>query len=756
MDPNTFEVFDTYFETNSGEDIPTFGNANTNWQREVFGRTPVSSNVGLTIAGGGDKTNYSVALNSRDENGIAIKSQFRRYGIRAAIDSKLRDWLKVGATVGYNGTKNESGLETGTNFGNTISAIRRPDTPIFDENGEFATILANLRGTSTPGQINASFRYENPVAEAEKTVNNTTTNFLGNAYFELNLLEGLTFKTDANLAIFDSKTERFRPKRASTFRFGQDFTNSGTSGNNNNKYFTANFRLNYNKTFGKNTINAMAGHAIDRSNNFSTSFSFIGTPDDYALTYPSSALEITEARGGEVESGIDSYFSRVQYGYDNRYTLTANIRSDKSSKFGPGNRVGIFPSIAANWNVSNEKFLSNSGFVDRLTLRGSYGQTGSSNVNDFRYNQFFAPGIRANGQYQGESAIIPDLEFPNENIGWETTTEWNIGVDFALGNNTFFGSFDFYNRYTDDVLAPSFIYVESGAKEFSENIADISNKGWELELGANIVRTQNVNWSVDFNISTNKGVIEKLNNANLSSGDLNRYAEGNEIGSIYSRVPTGIFQTDEEVDELNALSPTGTYINRYTGAGDVNYKDVNGDGRITSADVELIGNSTPDFFGGFATNFNYRNISLFAGFQYALGGERRYLLNGDLKFVSSEMKNMGPEALNFWRSGNTDTDIPNLRYGYFNNDDSAVPDLFDASYLRLKVVTLNYSFPKEHLGKAFSSLDIYAAGTNLLTFTDYPGLDPESSSAGSVEGPGIDYSTFPFARTFTLGVKIGL
>ncbi len=765
MDPVTRELRSTVYDSDWQINRPVFGNASTDWQDVIYRDNANSSKLNLNIQGGKEKTNYSAALSYDDQNSLMVNSEYKRYGIRLAMDSDVKDWLAVGTTLNYNGSKNNTGLNVSSNIGATeTSALTRPDYPIYDEEGFFTRIPFAIAGSSTPGQYAARATKPHSLGLMENTINRNTGNFLGSAYVQVSPLKDLKVKADFNAGLFKTDNYNFTPIRTGWIqapRYGADPLSSVLDGLVSSRSFTTNLRLNYDKSFGDHTVNAMAGGALDRAYYENKSYSFRETPDDYVLIDSRSASVFSEVRGGKNENGINSMFSRVQYDYKGKYTATLNFRTDKSTKFGPGKKRGYFPSVALNWNISDEKFMENAGFVSNLALRASLGKTGSTNVNDFSYLVFFERGLRNRGTYADEIALNPDDQFPNPVISWESTTERNLGLDYRFLSNRIYGSLDLYRRFTSDILSPTPIFVESGHTKYTSNLADISNTGMELEIGGDIIQNDDVAWSVNLIYAKNKGIVEELYNANLSSSLFRLYQKGARIGDLYGRQVEGIFQSNEEVEELNAAARAAGvgswYQDNYTGAGDFKFKDVNGDGRITSSgDYTLIGNSQPDYFGGFSTNLRYKNFNLFGGFQYAVGVDKRYQLIGDLLYSSFDFENMGTGALDSWRADNTDATVPILKYGYYANDDLSSAYIFDASYLRLKALTLDYTFPKAFVKNYFNSAKIYLAGSNLLTFTKYPGLDPESSNTTSITGPGLDYSSHPFARSITLGVKLGI
>ena len=272
----------------------------------------------------------------------------------------------------------------------------------------------------------------------------------------------------------------------------------------------------------------------------------MGFPDDEVLNNAGSATETHCIGDAKSKSALNSIYARASYNYLDKYLAEINFRSDASSKFGPGNQRGYFPSISLGWRMSSENFMADTEKVDDLKLRFSWGQTGSTNIDDFVYRQFYEKG----NPYIGQSTLTPGL-LPNPDIKWERTSEFNGGLDYAFFNHRLFGSIDGYYRYTKGALAPSPYPLESGSTSYTSNLIDLSNKGVEIEIGGDIIRTADWTWTSKFNIALNRNKIEKLNGAELSSNDVDTYIEGQPAGVLKGYIVEKIFQNDNEVVTLN-------------------------------------------------------------------------------------------------------------------------------------------------------------------------------------------------------------
>jgi len=731
------------------------GDADTDWQNEVYRRNAGTHQLSITISGGSPSTQYAFSVNHTDQDGLMINDNLKNDGARLSVASQLKDWGRIGGNLSYNYTDNFSGEGRGSvwGLGSDIAKVR-PDLPVKESAGEYVPIPRIFSGLA------GNFLYEegNPVKNQLNQNHLKSYMFRGNAFIELNLLKDLTFKADLSVGdyktlseVFESSGSRLQPLQ------GSPYPSIVSNGLTESAHISANFQTSYDKIINdRHNLNMMLGYSLDRSYYHTEYLQFEGTLDDEVLINPGSSAGLKEVRDGRSEGGINSLFSRVQYMYDGRYTATLNFRTDRSSKFGPENQRAWFPALALSWNISNEGFFKNKEFVDVLRIRGSWGQTGSANVADFSYLQYFQ--VSSVG-YGGESALMREPTFPNRDIKWEKTREYNLGVDFSLWNNRLRGGLDVYNRYTDGVLTPSPVFLESGVVEFTSNLAEISNKGIELGLGADIIRNRKFTWTVDMNIASNRNNVENIEGHALSSSDIDGFIEGEPIGTFRGYKVVKIIQSAEEINALNAASPTGIYDLNITGPGDYLFKDINGDGRITDADREVMGSMEPDFFGGLSTQFQFKQVSLAAYFQFSVGNEKRWLEQRSIMGAASPFQNMLTEALtDTWTPENTTARYSRLMYNHYVNTYTSDRTVQDASYLRLKVVRLNYRLPHNWLGQLpIEKALLYFSASNLWTLTKYMGLDPENNATNTIQkatGGMRGQDIYPFAKTFTMGVSL--
>ena len=742
--------YDTFEYINNGIRDDYFGTADTDWNKEVFRKLAITNQTSFTISGGNERTNHSFSLSAIDQEGLTVKDEFDQYNMRLALDTKFSDKFSAGATANVSHTKSTSGEAVDfsiTNI-NTANVVARPDLPIYNEDGTFY---------NQADYTYLFLTYEpNPLSKLSNKYEARAYNFIGNTYVEYTPISKLVLRADLNGGVFYNKNSLFVPKYTLTdFTFGPNessLVNNDVLSSNITTNITAKYDFKINED---HDFNALIGAAWDRTKIEIAGQFYQGFPDDDILIDANSATNIVGKNSERRESGINSVFSRLSYSFKDLYNLTVNFRSDASSKFGPDNKRGYFPSLSMSWNASNENFLADVEQINILKLRASVGKVGSANTADFAYLPFFE--VTAENSYGGQAGIVPSNTQANRGIKWETTTEVNFGLDFKLFSHRLSGGIDVYNRLTTGAIAPTPIPYELGPLLYYSNLMDVSNKGIEINLGGDLVRTEDFTWNVNVNWASNKNKLEKLNGANINQFSLDYYVEGEPIGTIKGYRVEKIFQNQSEIDDLNAASPNGNYSSLYTGIGDYKFVDTNGDGQITAADKQIIGNVQPDFFGGFSNTFTYKNISLAAFFQFSVGSETLWDA-----IPSGVYNNLGPNKLAEYGLNTWTPENPNAKYAKAVYTDPAgnsrISDkyLFDTSYLRLKNIQLTYNLDKGIIEKlALSRASIFVAASNMLTFTKYPGLDPETfgDSAG-ITGQANNLDPYPLAKSVSVGVQL--
>ena len=740
--------FDTFQVSYNGLRDDYFGTANTNWSKEVFRKMAVTNQSNVSVNGGTDKSNYSFRLGYIDQEGLTIKDGIKQYTMGLNLDTNINKKVKVGGTVNISHVDTKSGEDDilGQYTINSSIARARPDLPAYDENGQLL------------GQPDYAYGFEtlepNPLMRLKNKTHNQSYNFIGNTYIEVEPIKKLKLKADVNTAVFYSNNSTFVPKITQTdFIF---FPNQSFLSESNNlvSNITTNLTANYDLRISNNHFNFLVGSAWDRTNFRNNSQFYTGFPDDEILTNGTSAQSVASYISNQLKTGLNSIFSRVTYDYKNRYNATFNFRSDASSKFGPGNKRAYFPSLSTSWNITNEKFIAKNDILNTLKLRASIGKVGSTNVSDYAYLQFFQTA--SSDLYNGQTAVIPNNNFPNPGIGWEKTSEVNLGIDFALFKSRLRGGIDVYTRKTTDALASTPIALELGPNAYNSNFVDISNRGIEISLGGDIIKTKDFSWTTNINWSLNRNKLDKLNGATINQFNLDYFVEGQPVGTIKGYKVVKIFQDQNDVDLLNANSPSGLYDQLSTSVGDYMYEDLNGDGQITTDDRTIIGNIQPNFFGGISNTITYKNFGLSALFQYSVGGERTWsnIPFGALNILGENK--YSEYALNTWTP-----ETPNARYAralYFDpSASSRISDryLYDTSYLRLKNLQIFYTFDSTLMKKmGVTNAKLMLTATNLVTWTKWPGIDPETfSERGGIIDQVNNEDPYPLSKSFSFGVQ---
>lgn len=736
-----------------------FGTANTNWVNETKNRNALSHQYNFAVRGGSELTNYSFSFNGTNQEGLFVKDKLERYGARLSLDTDISRRFKAGASLSYTFSKHKDG-ETN---GQLREWVARPDVGPYTD-GQLTRIDGKYVGTDgvlLPSPLATRLLVQNE-AEAYQ--------FMGNSYLEYEVVKNLKLHGDINLSVFQDKYNGFSPKAAHN-----DWTQviGGSGGENLSSLnvvdsrvamSSINLRVDYSWTKNLHTLNVMAGYGWDRTFATSSSAGYEDFPDDEVLTDIKNAKSQTTKDSDREDDGLNSVYGRLGYIYNDKYLAEVNFRSDASSKFGPGNKRGYFPSLSLGWRMNKENFMAGAGWVDNLKLRFSTGRTGSNNVSTFSYMQFFQHSDK--NIWGGDLTVGLTSRMPNRDIRWEMTTEFNGGLDFGFWQNRLFGSVDVYYRYTDGALAPAPASLESGFGNYTANLIDMSNKGMEVEVGGDIIRTGDWRWTSSVNVAFNRNKIESLNGATLDETQIDYYVEGHPAGILKGYLVEKIFQSQEEIDRANAAARAAGHSDGYYPAGqqapgDYKFRDVNGDGQVTRDDRVIIASPEPKFFGGFFNSVSWKGLNLSFMFQFSQGASA---FLGTLwgEQGATPMQSVTREMFrNSWTPERT-----GARYARLMPSDPGVnastesdPYVFKTSYLRLKNVALSYDLPAEWLRTAnIEAVQVFAGISNLWTLTKWPGIDPEMVAGGSpssgMGGNMWSNDPYPLSRTFSVGLKI--
>ena len=729
-----------------------FSSANTDWQKEITNKNAAWQQYSVNITGGSTNTTYSLSASYDNQEGILIGNEFKRYNINMNIETEVNKWLKIGSLINYNHTTDNSSDVTSLLFGGNY----RPDQPVYDEKGEGTSHFEYIR--------RAPVEFFNPVVGAGTSKNQTTSqNMYGNLFGEITFMKGLKFRSQLNVLTNNSERNDFDPSYNRGF-YAMAWGDPGALLTKEyRKSWSSTFTntLNYDNTINDiHTINAVVGAAWDQSSYEVNAHELITFPDDKYLTNQNSASTIRNNSSQHMVNGLNSFFARFNYVYDNRYLATLTMRSDGSTKFGPGNRYGFFPSGALAWNIHHEDFMKDIEQVSRLKLRASYGRTGSDNLPSFTYLPYYNSGSYYDNNLGLGVNGLDIAGVPNPDIRWESTDQLDLGLEFGLFDSRLTAEIVYFEKNTSDIILYVPVTGETGSSSWSTNVADVSNKGWEVAVGGDIFRGD-FRWNSSVNFSFIKNKVEGMNGGTASEAGYSRgIIEGAPIGCVYGFTVDKIAQSKEEIDALNkaATGNNNEYFSGLKEAGDYIFKDMNGDGFISNDDKSVIGDINPDFYGGWNNQLSYKNFNLSCNFTFSKGAQKEWTTVTGLAY-NELYDNSDRVVFDTWTKDNTDATY--ARYGsatHEGNAQATSKSIFDASYFKLQTLALSYDFrgaKLESLG--LSNVRLSATANNVFMITNYPGLDPQSSGlyhATSATSTADDGYSYPNVRTFSLALNV--
>ena len=606
---------ETGLYTYNGLNESLYGKDNVNWADEVINKNAPTHQYNVAVRGGSNKTNYSFSFNGMNQEGLLLNDRMERYGARLSIDSEINKYITVGGVLDYTYSSRKSGSNDPALGYDNDGWMTRPDLAVRDADGNFQRVDKFGLYTDTYNDANA-------VAKLQRKTKYENDQFSGNAYIDIKPVKGLTLHADANISRFIFSNSYFSPKITLPEQLGMEPTSTLAESNYRNTNTSINFRADYKFTLTEaHRFDVMAGYSADRYWSKEHDQAYSGFPNDDVLNNASSATTVNKPTETYSKSGLNSIYGRLSYDFLSRYLLDFSLRSDESSKFGPGNKRGTFPAVSLAWRINQEPFLESVRDIDDLKFRLSWGKTGSTNVSDFSYIQYFNGNL-----YGGQSGLTLASTYPNRDIKWEMTTEYNAGVDFTLFNGRLTGSFDIYHRKTDGALAPAPIALEFGIGTFYSNILDLTNNGFEFSIGGDVVRTKDFTYNTMLSISSNRNKITKLNGSTLDMMHQDLYMEGHAMGTVKGYKVAGIYQSQDQIRKLNeqAMAKGFDFYQDGAAVGDYMFADTNGDGYISEADRTAIANPEPKVFGGWSNTLSYKNFTLSMLFQYQLGGDAYY------------------------------------------------------------------------------------------------------------------------------------
>ena len=708
----------------------------TDWYKETF-RAGFTQNTQLSVSNASDNTKYYLSAGHTKEDGIIRSSFFERYNVRLNLEAKMRQWLTFETNLSY-ADYESNGIISGlgaNRAGVVLSVINTPHyAPIWSEKtGEEGWYYYDFKGA------NLSHPVENISRRADNLLKNNR--FVGSGSAIVQLMKGLRYKSTLAIDRLSSKENRFTDPKLTSY--GRRNYGEAADIRKNNTLLTFDNILTFDKTFSKHNLSLLAGTSftnakMDASEMYATHFL---TSDIKTLNAANKIGQgsITNAE----EWSMMSYLGRLSYNYDSKYLLTANFRADGSSKLAPGKRWGYFPSVSVGWRLSRESFLSNIEWLSELKLRGGWGQTGNqAGISSYAYLQRYKIARQnwwGNGANANAMITLTPNSFSNPNLTWETTTQSNIGLDVALFKNRLAFAIDAYIKNTTNLLMEVPLPATSPVPSIYRNEGEMTNKGIEFSVDSRNL-TGELEWNTNFNISLNRNKLNKLSlqkvyyyasTSEATSEQVVRITEGQPLGKFWGLISEGV---DPQT-------------------GDIKYKDLNGDGRITVSDKTYIGDPNPDFTFGFTNDFSYKNFTLSVFFQGSYGND---IYNAS-RIETEGMydgKNQSTAVLNRWKKIGDITDIPRAVKGT-DNIKASSRWVEDGSYLRLKTLTLAYNLPTQALQQyGIRKVQPYLTAQNLWTLTNYKGFDPEVNEGLSGPTMGIDWGTYPQTKSFIFGLNI--
>ncbi|WP_080904180.1 TonB-dependent receptor [Parabacteroides sp. Marseille-P3160] len=706
----------------------------TNWFDEAYD-TGVAQSYQVSISDGTDKLKYLVSGGYLDEKGVLNTAFYKRYNFRANVENQVRKWLTISGNVTYaDYTQNGIISGTGANRGGVVLSVINTPTyaPVWDpENpGQYYNNFYGIGNITNPRENMA--RGENNQDKENRLI--ASGSALITFIPELTLKS--TFTLDRRNAI---NTKFLDPIKTAA---GRDNYGTASDERNMNTVLTFDNVLTYAKSFEKHGIEAMAGSSwtdSDYRNSWINGSHF----RDGSIQTLNAANKIAwdNTGSGGSEWGIMSYFGRVAYNYDSKYLLTVNVRADGSSRIHPDHRWGTFPSASAAWRISSEEFMKGLDWLDDLKLRAGWGQTGNqSGLNDYAYLQRYNINRIDWTKPENVNAVpsITPANLRTPDLKWETTTQTNVGIDFTAFKSRLSVTLDYYYKSTKDMLMN--VTLPSGAaiaNTIARNEGEMTNKGFEVSVNSRNLEGV-FSWNTDFNISFNKNKLTKL-----------------ELTPIYTGGRTSDF-VNEDVVRNEAGRPLSGFFGYISDGvdpetGELIYRDINGDGKISSTDRTYIGDPNPDFTYGLTNTFSWKNLTLSVFIQGSYGND---IFNASRMETEGmyDGKNQSTRVLERWRVPGQITDVP--KAGFDMKNSSYFVE--DGSYLRVKDLSLSYNVKANFLQKlGVSRLQPYFTATNLLTWTKYKGMDPEVNqwgNSGAIQG--IDWGTYPHSKSFVFGVNV--
>ncbi len=734
------------------------GLTDTDWQDEVM-RTALTHSHNLSLSGGNQSVRYFVSGNYGREEGIVIGSDFEQMGARGKVDVNYKKF-SFGTNLSFNYSvydivPTEDRFKEETIVASALAMS--PIMPVYNANGTYN--FDQYRWQYAQPQI------INPAALAnEKEDQMKRYRFMGNVYGEYELYEGLKFRTSFGVDFNSYSRSYYRPSTLpNSLNPTPPSIPEGSKRDKNMLNWVWENTLSYNKTFHEDhQVSAVIGWSAQKESVNTSLIAGTGYPNDLVHTV-NAATSVTDWDATAYEWSLLSALARVQYSYKGKYMLSGALRADGSSRFGQNNRWGMFPSVSAGWYISEEDFMkATSSWLSSLKLRASYGISGNFNIGNYEYYALLGQANYIFGKGEGSlsNGLYPSTA-GNPDLGWEKTAMLNVGLEFGLFNMLTF-ELDLYTSTTSDMLLDVPVAEYSGFSTVPMNIGKVNNKGIEFSLSTTNT-WGDFTWNNRFNISANRNKVVDLGGVDemITTQESVTFITkvGEPIGNYYTLVTDGVFANQSEIDNSQNPDISKRKYAHVSGAkpGDFRFKDMNGDMEINENDRTITGNYMPDFTYGYSTELIYKNVDLSISMQGVQGNEianifRRYINNME------GGGNCQIDALDRWQSESNPGSgqvVRANRSATGMNGTTSTWHIEDGSYLRIKNITLGYTLPEKWLKNiGLSRARMYLSTQNPFTFTKYSGYNPEVNMKGTSLTPGIDYGTYPLAKSFVFGVNV--
>jgi TonB-linked SusC/RagA family outer membrane protein len=713
----------------------------TDWI-DLVSQNGMINNTDISVTGNSDKANYYISLNHFDQEGVVRGSGIERFTLRNNIDFNLSEMFKAGVRLNISKFKKENNK---VNYGDIVGSVA-PIREVYNDDGSF-TATNPVSGSTQ----------RNPEADIQlRTDHDLVTNIVTNAYVEFHPIKDLVFRSSVGVELNNYKSNLYLPD-ALPERTVQGVGGYAQINTNNSQSILNENTATYSMDFGDHSVKVLGGFTLQKDTYESTVQSAEGFPND-VLTFNNMAFGsdplLNSVGSGFGQRTYVSILSRINYSYKSKYLLTLVGRRDGSSVFEAGSKYAFFPSVGLAWNVDKENFMADISTISMLKVRSSYGIVGEQGVSPYNSLAKFNNSATYFNETLVPAVLIGGL--PSKDLTWETTKQFDLGIEIGILNNRYSFEADFYKKTTEDLLLARDLPGTAGGTQL-QNVGSIQNKGMEVKINSVNISRRNFSWETTLTVSANRNKVLDLGGdeyINLSNpfnqgGQASRAIVGETMPSFIGATYLGTYKTQQEIIDDGRVGVSFL--------GGPRYVDLDGNSVINDEDKIVIGSPEPDFYGGLNNTLNYKGFSFGMFFQFSYGNQ---MLNGikHRSWFGRGDAGLDPDVANRWIEGvNETSDVPRAGTSTSLFNPVSTELIEDASFIRLKTLSLGYDLPLNNmgLGNMFSRVNIYAAANNLLLLTKWKLGDPEVSNYGSNNlSQGVANGQYPYAKTYTLGVKI--